>query len=131
MATVEEFQPPVVLVVEDEFLVREYAAGILEQGGFEVLQAKNARQALSLLEERQDIEVVFTDIHMPGDVDGLWLAREVRARWPHILLLMASGLERPCCDEIPDPGGFIPKPYEPEAVLKRVRRLMDWEGGRQ
>jgi CheY-like chemotaxis protein len=71
---------PVVLIVEDEFLLRKNAAGIIEDDGFEVVEAGNADEAIAILETRPDIRVVFTDIQMPGSMDGLKLAHYVRGK---------------------------------------------------
>jgi CheY-like chemotaxis protein len=75
---------PVVLVVEDDFLIRMHAAETIEDAGFEVVEASNADEAVTILEARLDIAVVFTDIRMPGSMDGLKLARAARDRWPPI-----------------------------------------------
>ena len=85
----------IVLVVEDEFLLRLEAVDFLEEAGFVVHQASDADEAIALLELHVDIQVVFTDIHMPGSMDGLKLAHYVRGRWPPIKLFIASGLARP------------------------------------
>jgi CheY-like chemotaxis protein len=74
----------VVLIVEDKALVRMTAVGMVEEAGFEVLEATNADEAILLLEARRDITVIFTDIEMPGSIDGLRLAAAVRGRWPPI-----------------------------------------------
>jgi CheY-like chemotaxis protein len=81
----------VVLVVEDEALVRMTAVGMIEEAGFEVLEAANADEAILLLEARRDLTVVFTDIEMPGSMDGLRLAQAVRGRWPPIKIIATSG----------------------------------------
>lgn len=73
---------PVILIVEDEFLLRVDSAEVIESAGFEVIQAANADEAIAILIARPDIHVVFTDIQMPGSMDGLKLARYVRNRWP-------------------------------------------------
>ena len=74
--------PPVVLLVEDELLVRMTAADELEEAGFQVLEAANADVALTVLEARSDeVHVLFTDVHMPGSIDGMELAEQVHARW--------------------------------------------------
>ena len=75
---------PVILIVEDEFLLRLDSAETIEHAGFEVIQAANADEAIAILRTRPDIHVVFTDIQMPGSMDGLKLARFVRDRWPPI-----------------------------------------------
>src|ERR1700753_1945496 len=82
----------VVLIVEDEFLVRMDARQIIESAGFNVIEAGNADEAISILERRPEIRVVFTDIQMPGSMDGLKLAAAVRGRWPPIKIVATSGL---------------------------------------
>jgi two-component system, response regulator PdtaR len=100
-----------ILVVEDEALIRIWAADLLEENGFSVLEAKDADAALKVLEFRPDVKLLFTDVvQMPGSLNGMELAREVHARWPHILLVITSGLERPTRAEIPDDGRFVAKP---------------------
>lgn len=102
---------PIVLVVEDEALLRMLAADILEDEGFIVLEAVAAEEALAILECRGDIGVLFTDVNMPGKMDGLTLATHVAERWPHIRLVVTSGRQGLTTDEIPDDGRFIAKPY--------------------
>jgi CheY-like chemotaxis protein len=82
---------PVILIVEDEFLLRLDSAETIEHAGFEVIQAANADEAIAILNARLDIHVVFTDIQMPGSMDGLKLARFVRNRWPPIKIVATSG----------------------------------------
>jgi two-component system, response regulator PdtaR len=113
-----------ILVVEDETLIRLWAADLLEESGFSVLEAENAEGALKILERRPDVKLVFTDVHMPGCLDGMDLAREVHARWPHILLVITSGRERPTPSEIPDDGRFVAKPYCAEELLGQVNDLL-------
>ena len=86
-----ERRRPVVLIVEDEFLLRMDAADMIAAAGFEVIEAANADEAIEILEARPDITVVFTDIQMPGSMDGLKLARAVRGRWPPIKIIATSG----------------------------------------
>src|SRR5918994_5122827 len=93
-------EPPVVLVVEDEPLVRMTAVDELEEVGFQVLEAANADVAMTVLEARSDeVQVLFTDVNMPGSMDGLALAERVHRRWSHIRLLISSGYARPYPDE--------------------------------
>jgi two-component system, response regulator PdtaR len=113
-----------ILVVEDETLIRLWAADLLEENGFSVLEAKDAEAALRVLESRPDVKLVFTDVHMPGCLDGMDLAREVHARWPHILLVITSGRERPTPADIPDDGRFVAKPYDAEELLGQVNDLL-------
>jgi len=116
---------PVVLLVEDEPLVRMTAADGLEEAGFQVLEAANADVALKVLEVRSDeVQVLFTDVDMPGSMDGMALAEQVHAKWPHILLLISSGYARPHPDEIPDHGHFVPKPYRAATVVGHICEMM-------
>jgi two-component system, response regulator PdtaR len=116
---------PVVLLVEDEVLVRLFGADILEAAGFDVIEAANADEALRTLEARDDVQVLFTDIHMPGSLDGLELARCVHERWPDIELLIASGRSQVDPDEIPDNGRFVTKPYEPRRIVQQIWELTE------
>src|SRR5690348_11620095 len=101
---------PVVLVVEDEPVVRMQAVVIIENAGFNVVDACNADEAIAILETREDIRVVVTDIEMPGSMDGIKLARAVRNRWPPIELIVMSGRHRVRADELPPRAKFMPKP---------------------
>ena len=90
----------VVLIVEDEFLLRVDAVDMIKAAGFDVVEAANADEAIEILESRRDITVVFTDIQMPGSMDGLKLARAVRGRWPPIKIVATSGMftsAKPTC----------------------------------
>jgi CheY-like chemotaxis protein len=93
-----------VLVVEDDFLVRMSAVFVLEEAGFDTLQAGTADEAIGLLETRSDIKVVFTDVNMPGSMDGLALAHAVRSRWPLVALLLTSGYARVRNEDVPERG---------------------------
>ena len=110
-----------VLVVEDDFLVRLCAADALRDAGFNVLQAGNGPDALRLIEDGP-VDVVFTDINMPGAFDGAGLARRVGRRWPDIAVVITSG--RGCPDE--DVGGarFLPKPYMPDNLPRLVEEVL-------
>jgi CheY-like chemotaxis protein len=121
----QENERPVVLIVEDEPLVRMLGADVLEEAGFEVVEAFNGDEALEVLAARPDIDVLFTDVNMPGSLDGLDLARVVHASRPDIKLLIASGQVRLSEDQIPDAGRFLAKPYGPEAIIRHVRELME------
>lgn len=114
---------PVVLVVEDEALLRLHAIDVIEDAGFEALEARNADQAIAILESRNDIRIVFTDIDMPGSMDGLRLAAAVRNRWPPVEIIVTSGHSAPGDDELPDRGLFFPKPYADELLVRELRRL--------
>ena len=109
-----------VLVVEDEALVNMFTASELRAVGYEVLTAFDADEAIRILEERKDIDLVFTDIDMPGSMDGLKLAAAVRLRWPPIKILVTTGKATPTPDQMPAGSAIIPKPYEIQDVLKAV-----------
>ena len=113
-----------VLVVEDEGLVRVDAAETLRDAGFTVLEAANAEQALAVVVRGTDLDVLFTDINMPGRMDGLELARRVSRLRPNIHLLLTSGKARPARGQIPAAGAFIPKPYSPTAMTDAVSRML-------
>jgi CheY-like chemotaxis protein len=116
---------PVVLLVEDELLVRMAAADDLQDAGFHVLEAANADVALAVLETCSDnVQVLFTDIDMPGSMNGLDLAESVQQRWPHISLLISSAYHKPHPEQIPDEGRFVPKPYSSEDVVQHIRELV-------
>jgi CheY-like chemotaxis protein len=125
MLTATHEEQPVVLLVEDEPLVRMTAVDELEDAGFRVLEAANADIALMVLEAQSDeVQVLFTDVDMPGSMNGMALAEQVFARWPHIRLLISSGYACPDPDEIPDHGRFIPKPYHPAALVRQIHDMI-------
>ncbi|WP_041798378.1 response regulator [Rhodopseudomonas palustris] len=113
----------VVLVVEDEALLRMNAIDMIEDAGFEVLEASNADDAIAILEGRDDIRVVFTDIQMPGSMDGLKLARAVRGRWPPIKIIATSGRVNVSSTDLPDGGRFLAKPYTSRDVTNLLTEI--------
>jgi CheY-like chemotaxis protein len=92
---------PNVLIVEDEMVLRMRAVDIVEDAGFCSVEAVNADQAMSILESRSDISLLFTDIQMPGSMDGLKLAHAVHDRWPAIKIILVSGQVNPSEAERP------------------------------
>jgi CheY-like chemotaxis protein len=114
--------PPVVLMVEDEPVVRALGVTILEDAGYAVITAATAVEALESLEAGLQVHLVFTDVQMPGAFDGLELAYKIRDRWPAIPVLIASGRELEA-HAIPDKGRFLPKPYGAADVLRHVGEL--------
>jgi CheY-like chemotaxis protein len=114
---------PVVLIVEDEALLRMDAVDMIAAAGFEAVEAANADEAIDILEARPDIAVVFTDIQMPGSMDGLKLARAVRGRWPPIKIVATSGLVNVRETDLPEGGRFLPKPYNPMQVAGMLREM--------
>jgi len=115
---------PTVLVVEDEGLVRLDAVETLRDAGYAVVEAANAEQALAVVAGGGTVDVLFTDINMPGRMDGLELARRVNRLEPHIHVLLTSGKVSPERGEIPNHGLFIAKPYSPEAITRVVGRML-------
>lgn len=102
----------VVLVVEDEPIILMNAITLIEEAGYEVIEATNADQAVLLLEARSDIRVVFTDIEMPtGSMNGLKLIHHILNRWPPLILILASGRISPVVADLPSETVFLKKPY--------------------
>jgi two-component system, response regulator PdtaR len=114
---------PVVLIVEDEFLIRMDAVDMIRSAGFDVVEAENADEAISILEGRRDITVIFTDVQMPGSMDGLKLAAAVRGRWPPIKIVATSGLSGISEKDLPKGGRFLPKPYNAPQIAATLREL--------
>ena len=112
---------PAVLIVEDEPLVRLCAAQTVEDAGYEVIEAESADEAIAILESRRDIRVIFTDIHMPGSMDGLKLAHAVRHRWPPIKIIVTSGRETIAPQDLPEGGRVFAKPYDPAKIRDTLR----------
>ena len=125
MRTHQTDAPASVLVVEDDDLVRLLAVDVLAEAGFRVYEATGADGAIRTLEEREDIGAVFTDIDMPGSMDGLELARRVGGRWPHVRVIVTSGAGRGARSELPAGGIFIPKPYSASGIVARLRAMLD------
>src|ERR1700753_2150732 len=105
-----------VLVVEDEALVRLNARDHIEAAGFKVEEADNADEAIRILEANPDIELVFTDVDMPGSMDGMKLAHYVRTRWPPVKIIVTSGLTHVTPDQLPQGSVFLSKPYAAERL---------------
>ena len=114
---------PVILIVEDEALVRLSAVGMLEDAGFRMIQAANSDDALELLAADSDVQLLFTDVNVPGTIDGLALARQVRDRWPQIRIMVASAKREPQPWEIPVGSRFEQKPYSLDTVVRHAREL--------
>ena len=115
---------PVVLVAEDEVLVRMMTVDVLEEAGCAVLEADNAQAALSVLHARSDVQVLITDVEMPpGPLTGIDLARLTRERFPHMGVVIVSKV-RPSPDEIPPGARFISKPYCATKLTGVVQEVM-------
>jgi two-component system, response regulator PdtaR len=94
---------------------------IVSDLGFEIIEAENADEAMRILEGRGDIQVVFTDIQMPGSMDGLKLAHAVRHRWPPINIIVTSGHELTTHQYLPKGSRFFLKPYDPIQITDTLR----------
>jgi CheY-like chemotaxis protein len=114
---------PIILIVEDEYMVRMNAAAMMEDAGFDVLEAGNADEAMRLLESNPDISIVFTDIEMPGSMNGLKLAHAVTGRWPPIRIIATSGRFHVRDGDLPAGGRFLPKPYSSGQILGALREM--------
>jgi len=114
----------VVLIVEDEPLVRLTGADLLAEAGFEVLEAGNADEALRILEATPEVRVVFSDVEMPGSLDGLGLARNICRRWPSIGIVLTSG-HRIRAETIPREGMFLPKPYDGQVLVRHIEEIVN------
>ncbi|WP_313531666.1 response regulator [Shinella sp.] len=114
----------VILVVEDSALIRMSAVDLVLSAGYEALEAWDADEAIRILEERADIDLVFTDVQMPGTMDGIKLAHYIRDRWPPVKLIVASGdaiLEE---SSLPSGSRFFAKPYEDHAIADAIARML-------
>ena len=110
------------LVVEDEPFLRLAAADIANDAGLGAVEACDADEALSILEGRDDICLVFTDVQMPGSMDGFGLACLVRRRWPQMAIIITSGCACPTTEALPSDATFVPKPYEPGFLIPAFRK---------
>src|ERR1700726_811220 len=116
--------PAVVLVVEDEMLLRMRAVDMVEDAGFTPLEAVDADEAVAILESRSDIALLFTDIQMPGSMDGLKLAHAVRQRWPPIKIILVSGQLRLANADIPADSRFFGKPLEANEMIAEMQDMI-------
>ena len=116
--------PPVVLVVEDEMLLRMRAVDMVEGAGYTSVEAVDADQAIAILESRSDIALLFTDIQMPGQMDGLGLAYAVRERWPPIKIILVSGQLKLASIDIPVDSQFFGKPLAASAMIAEMQNMI-------
>ena len=115
---------PVVLIVEDEYLVRTGTRDAVETAGFDVLEAGDADEAIAILTARNDVSLIFTDVHMPGSMDGLKLVHFVRDRWPPVKIVATSGRVRITDSDLPEGGRFLPKPYSAGEITATLHELI-------
>jgi CheY-like chemotaxis protein len=113
-----------ILVVEDEILVRMDIALSLEDHGFIVFEASNADEAIDFLDTHPEIKLMFTDIDMPGSMDGLKLAAAVRDRWPPVKIIVTSGHRQLSDNLLPVKGRFFSKPYDNIGVIRAINELI-------
>ena len=113
-----------VIIVEDESLLRMLAVLAFGEAGFDVIEAANAHEAIDILQHKADeLHVLFTDVHMPGELTGVHLANHVRDRWPWISVLVTSGRPQPMSHELPAGARFVPKPYDLTEVAGHIKEL--------
>ena len=122
---------PVVLLVEDEPLVRTLQVDILREAEFWVLEAQDADEAFEILKRRPDVKLVLTDVDMPGSLDGFEFARLVAQGWPEVGVLVISGKTAPAPGDIPPTAMFAPKPVRPEALVEKIKALLARNTARQ
>jgi DNA-binding NtrC family response regulator len=120
--------PEEVLVVEDEAMIRIEAADALADYGIMAWEAGDAEEALEALEQHPRIGLIFTDVNMPGEMNGLDLAHEVSKVRPDVRLIVTSGAQTISSEELPDRGTFLPKPYATEYLVDIVSQKLDGEG---
>ncbi len=114
---------PAVLVVEDEPLIRMDAVDMISEAGFTTYEASSADQAILLMEQHDNIGILFTDIDMPGSMDGLKLAAYVRDRWPPVVIIVASGNTGNYETMLPTGSSFFPKPYPVDLIAQSLRHI--------
>ena len=118
-------EPQIVVVAEDEWIIRETAVEVLTQAGFTVVEAADGAGALAAIMQRPaEVRALFTDVRMPGSIDGLELARRARALVPDLAILVASGRMTPGADELPPGSLFLSKPYSAREIPRHIRRLL-------
>ncbi|MEO4000965.1 response regulator [Mesorhizobium sp. CAU 1732] len=117
----------VVLVVEDSALIRMGAVDLVVSAGYEALEAHDADEAIRILELRPDIDLVFTDVQMPGTMDGIKLSRYIRDRWPSVKLILASGTAILEESSLPEGSRFFSKPYTDHAIADAMARMLSNE----
>jgi CheY-like chemotaxis protein len=115
--------PPLALLVDDEAVVRMEMCDLLIDAGFDVVEAWSTATALDQLARHPDISLLFTDVNMPGPLNGFALARAVAVSWPEIRIVVASGVSRPAAQDMPVGARFIDKPFSPRLVVETVREV--------
>lgn len=111
-------------MVEDDAFLRMVAVEFIGEAGFPLLEASSADEAIALLESHPGIRVVFSDIEMPGSMDGLKLCHYIRDRWPPVLLIVASGKMFVAERQLPIGAKFFPKPYDHSMIVSTIKSLL-------
>lgn len=124
MGDLDHSRRVLVLVVEDEPIVRMDLAASLDHAGFDVIEATDAHDAIAMLAAERRIALMVTDIEMPGSMDGLELARMVRDRWPPIHIIAVSGRQTPQYGDLPEKSVFFAKPYDVNRVVETARAYL-------
>jgi len=124
MILVHSSVPAVVLIVEDEMLLRMRAVDMVEDAGYTSVEAVGADQAVAILESRSDIALIFTDIQMPGSMDGLGLAHSVHKRWPPIKIILVSGQLKLSESDIPPNSRFFGKPLQANQMIAEMQDMI-------
>ena len=118
--------PHVVLVVEDEMMLRMKVVDMVEDAGYRPVEAVDADEAMTILQSRSDIALMLTDVQMPGSMNGLQLAHAVHERWPPIKIILASGQMKLSGSDIPPNSRFFGKPLQSDKVIAEMREMLGW-----
>ena len=124
MALDHSLIPAVILVVEDEMLLRMRVVNMVEDAGYIPVEAVDADNALAILQSRSDIALLLTDIQMPGSMNGLELAHAVHDRWPPIKIILASGQLKLSTTDIPPDSRFFGKPLSSDEIIAEMRDML-------
>jgi CheY-like chemotaxis protein len=116
--------PPIVLIVEDDMILRMRSVDIVEDAGYTPVEAVDADEALGILQSRSDIALLFTDIQMPGSMDGLQLAHAVYERWPQLKIILVSGQLKLSSAEIPRDSRFFGKPLVSGQIITEMQDMI-------
>ena len=117
-------RPAIVLVVEDDMMLRMRAVDMVEDAGYTSVEAVDADEAFSILQSRSDIALLFTDIQMPGSMDGLQLAHAVHQRWPHLQIILVSGQLELSGSQIPRDSRFFGKPLVSGQMITEMQNMI-------
>ncbi|MDQ0510693.1 response regulator [Ancylobacter amanitiformis] len=119
----------VILIVEDSAIIRMSAVDLVLSAGYLALEAGSAEEAIQILESRADVDLVFTDVQMPGTMDGVRLSHYIRERWPPVKLIVASGKAIVAESHLPEGSRFFSKPYNDHAITDTIGRLLSGDAG--